>query len=173
MHESVQAFLNPHPCKTSSEAIWGLWSDVSGWKRWHGGLRWARLDGPFRTGTRGMLKTSGLIGALHARLAPRFELEEVSPYRAFTISQWIPLGRVRTRHELAETLDGRRCITHRMNISGPLAPLFVRAVGKAFADELPRAMNTLVDLAEREDAEGARVGSGPDAAAPGEPGRGA
>ena len=155
------------------EAIWGLWRDVSGWKKWDGGLRWARLDGPFRTGTRGMLKPSGLIGALHARLAPRFELAEVSPCRTFTISQWIPLGRVRTRHELAEALDGRRLVTHRMEISVPLAPLFVRAVGKAFADELPRAMNTLVDLAEKEDAEGARVGSGPEAAALGDPGRGA
>lgn len=111
--------------KALREAVWRIWEDVPGWME----RKRARLDRPFEDGARGGLKLRGSIGALHARVAPRFALEEVLPGESFTLSQRIPFGRRRNRHELAETGAVRVRITHRMMISDPLASLYVRAIG--------------------------------------------
>jgi hypothetical protein len=52
-------------------------------------------------------------------------------------------------HELAETGAGRRRITHRMTIFGPLASLFVRVGGTGFANGLPYAMRRVANLIEQ------------------------
>lgn len=130
------------------EAVWRLWEDVPGWKERDEGLDWARLDGPFATGTRGVLKPRGVVGAIHVRLAPPFELEEVVPHESFTLAQRIPLGRMRTHHQLEETDAGLRRVTQRVEISGPLAPLFARLIGRSLAGGLPRSMRRLANIAE-------------------------
>ena len=40
----------------SPAAIWNIWQDVENWNTWDAGIEYSRLDGPFQTGTTGILK---------------------------------------------------------------------------------------------------------------------
>ena len=123
------------------QAVWSLWSDVATWPEWDEGVREAALEGPFASGTRGRLKP---------RSGPSvsFTLADVEPNARFATEARLPLARMRFDHRANR--DGERTrVTHSVEISGPLGPLFARLIGRGAARDLPQAVRGVVARAER------------------------
>lgn len=133
-----------HSERTTAEpdAVWRLWSDVDSWPTWDSNLQNARLDGPFAAGATGTLKPTG------ARTAA-FTIGDALPGRAFVIDMRPPLACLRFEHELTPDIDANMGITHRVTLTGPLAPLCARIIGRGIANHLPEAVRTLARLAEQ------------------------
>lgn len=130
------------------EEVWKLWTEVEGWPRWDRGVEWSQLDGPFLAGTRGSLKP-------HDAPTTPFVLTKVEPNAAFSARSPLPLAAMNFVHTMGVE-DGATMIEHRVEISGPLTPLFRRLIGSRIASELPSTVERLARLAEasRDSADG-------------------
>lgn len=129
--------------KAPSKAVWRLWADVSNWKRWDSELLWSRIDGPFAVGTSGVLKPK------HGPQA-KFVLSEVLPEKRF-VDQTKVIGTTLTFiHELQPTPNGTK-ITHRIEITGLLAPVLGATLGRQLKAGLPSAVQNLAQLAENDE----------------------
>lgn len=71
----------------------------------------------------------------------------MTPNVEFTDVSRLPLGRLTFTHTITPTATGSR-FTHRVMITGFLAPLYSRVIGRGIAAGLPTAMQTLARLAE-------------------------
>lgn len=129
--------------KASSKAVWRLWADVSNWKRWDSEVLWSRLDGPFAVGTSGVLKPK------HGPQA-KFVLSEVQEELRF-VDQTKVIGTTLTFiHELQPMQNGTK-ITHRVEITGLLAPVLGATLGRQLKTGLPSAVQNLAQLAENDE----------------------
>lgn len=127
----------------SPESIWALWSDVTSWPAWDGGVERATLRGPFEPGTKGTLKPRGAPAML-------FALTDVRPAAGFADVTRLPFSRMHFEHEAVRAGDRTR-LTHRVTIRGLTTPLFSRLIGRGIAKGLPETVRTLARLAvERE-----------------------
>ena len=124
--------------------VWERYVQVGRWKDWDHGIEASELQGPFAVGTLGRLKPVGAPSS-------SFVLTRVEPQRAFADRtalphRRLPLATLAFEHELVATPGGTR-ITHRVQIAGPLARLFVPLIGRKIASELPKAVRTLASIA--------------------------
>src|SRR4051812_44598394 len=127
----------------SPQAVWRRYVDVEHWSEWsRHGVEWSRLDGPFEVGTKGKSKPPGMPAAT-------FRLVEVEPDSRFVSELRLPGGRIRFEHEIEPLEDGSR-ITHRVSVSGPLAPLHARIVRKGVERGLSDGVDRLAALATDE-----------------------
>ncbi|MEP6730457.1 MAG: SRPBCC family protein [bacterium] len=118
------------------EEVWNAWQDVNNWHRWDTDLDYARLDGPFATGSRFTLKPKG---------GPRvqIEFERVEPLNAYVDLTHFPLARMWGIHEMHDTSDGlalRCCI----RIEGPLSFLWRKIVAEGVVNGLEKQTRQLV-----------------------------
>lgn len=132
--------------RTTPAVVWALYADPTRRPVWEPDLTRCTLNGPFATGTRGVV---------HPADAPeqRFELADVVPGARFAEvtpvpHRLLPLARIEVTHELAPLGEARTRITHRVRITGPLAALVSRWRGAAFAADVPDTVARLADLAE-------------------------
>src|SRR6266576_2984892 len=104
----------------SKEAVWQRYADVAKWPEWSPGIEWARLDGPFHVGSKGMSKARG---------APAwpFRLGLVEPNVLFATTTRLP-GAMLVFEHLIEPSDRGIRITHRATLSGPLSRLYTRRI---------------------------------------------
>lgn len=121
-------------------AVWARWADPATWPEWDPETTAARLDGPFEAGTSGSLTPAG-------GPAVRFVLTEVTPGASFADCAHLPLARVLFEHIVRADDTGSR-FTHRVTVTGPLAPVVGRLLGRRIAAGLPHAMRCLARLAE-------------------------
>ena len=133
------SFEHTEATKASPERLWKRYADRASWSEWDHGIESITLDGPFAVGTTGTAKPK-------RGPATKFEVLEVTEGRSFTEVSFLPLARMRFSHKIDPTPTGAD-ITHRVTISGPLAPLFSRVIGKKVAAELPAAMRRLGSVA--------------------------
>jgi len=121
-------------------AVWALWSDVEGWARWDEDIEYAKIAGPFREGTRIVLKPKD---------GPQVSLEltHVAEMQGFTDVARFPLARMHDRHMLEDTPDGLR-IKIRIWVEGPLAWLWEWLVARGVAAGVPKQTQALVRLAQ-------------------------
>lgn len=133
-----------HTERTSASAadLWQHYCQPVRWPEWDHGTRRVTLDGPFHEGTRGSLKPA-------KGPATRFTLTQVTPEVGFTNASRLPLTQMEFSHRIEVLDDGATAFTHRVTLTGPLAPLFSRVIGRTIAAELPEAMRALAALAER------------------------
>jgi hypothetical protein len=135
--------------KAKLETIWNLYSDITSWMTWDEGIEYASLDGPFVTGTRGILQPKG-----QDRLS--FQLTEVQPMFGFLEVTDIPDAGIEIRfsHRLQKTLDGTS-LTHTVAITGPNAEIFGEEFIAELSQGIPRTMERIAAMAmetEREHA---------------------
>jgi hypothetical protein len=123
------------------EAVWGLWSDVSGWSDWDEDIEWARLDGAFEAGARGKMKPRGVPPSA-------FRLASVVPGRSYTVESSLPLAKLEFHHELGTDAQGGTCFSHRASFSGPLSPLYGRVFGRKMQKNFHGVMECLARQAE-------------------------
>ncbi|QIS11584.1 SRPBCC family protein [Nocardia arthritidis] len=136
-----------HSVETPAEpaAIWRLYTDVSRWPTWNNAVEQVRLNGPFTAGATGELTPTGQE-PLPLRIA---DATENTGYVSETeIADTVTLRLVNT---LTALPNGRTRITHRAELVGPAADHFGHSFGPALTAGIPRSVETLAALAERED----------------------
>ncbi len=75
-----------------------------------------------------------------------FTIIDAKPNHGFVDETKLPLARMRFEHEVASDAERTR-ITHRVQITGPAAPLFARVIGRGIARDLPETIAALAQLA--------------------------
>jgi hypothetical protein len=131
-----------HTVVTTAPAkeIWNLWQDVPNWNSWDHEIEYSRLDGPFETGTTGILKPKG---------GPKvkMQLTRVEPMHLFQDVANLPLATILVTHTLRE-IEGKTEVTHQIKMEGPLAFFFAFVIGRKMKKGLPGAMQALIKQAE-------------------------
>jgi hypothetical protein len=132
------------PISGDGTAVWTLWTDVTRWRLWDGGLKDARIDGAYAVGAIGYVTP-------HSGPDSRFEVTHVEPYRRTRFVTQLILASL----DIDRTINGdvgNLNITHDVRFSGPLGWLFAAILGPGFRRALPSTMAKLVALAEDDDA---------------------
>ena len=113
-------------------AFFACWADMATWPEWNSDTEWARLDGPFTAGARGVLKPQG---------GPRvkFEITDVSRLAG---------ARLTFRHLVQARPDGGCDLHVAITMSGPLGWLWTRALGRGLKASLAPDLAGLVAAAE-------------------------
>lgn len=123
----------------SPEEVWRHYERVADWPAWDGSLERSELVGNFTVGSRGRVKPRG--GPSSA-----FVLSGVEPNSRFSVRTRLLFTEVLFEHELEASREGTR-ITHRVHMSGALAPLVRRLLGPTLARSLPLAVAALARMA--------------------------
>ncbi len=132
-------FEHTEQTTATPDQLWRRYADTATWPEWDSGTDRVVLDGPFAAGTKGHLKPVG-------GPKTKFELLETNEAVSFTDVSFLPLAKMHFAHKITPG-ETTTAFTHRVTISGPLAPLFARVIGKKIAAELPGAMRKLAQLA--------------------------
>lgn len=123
------------------EQVWELWADAPNRTRWDEDLEYAKLDGPFRTGSTGEVKLKG-------QPVRRFLITHCEPLEGYTDRFFLPFyGKMDWHHTMRETKDGLE-VTFRIEVSGPSALLLAPIMKNILQDDLPPAVDKLISLAE-------------------------
>jgi hypothetical protein len=133
-----------HTLETTArpERIWAQMQAVAAWPQWDTGLASAELAGDFSAGAEGTMQFGSQ--------GPRpFLLAAVAPQNGFTALTRLPLAQVRHIHSQETSPMGTR-MTHRIEISGPLAWFYGWSLGRRLRDGLAPGMRRLARLASQE-----------------------
>ena len=143
-------FHREHAIVTTApaEAIWRRWTTVDFWPEDDPDCRWARVDGAFVVGAKGKVKTGGP--------AARFTVTQLERNHAMCFEIRLP-GATMSFPHTAESVEQGIRLTHGLTITGPLAPLWSRLVGRGVAAGLPEvvalvATNALSQAGEHSEA---------------------
>jgi len=123
------------------ERVWEVYRDVARWPLWDKGLALYRPDGPFATGTNGVLRPVG---------GPELPFTLVLVEEGHRFVDRTPVGpeaAIIGRHELVALATGTR-ITHTVEIDGPDADGLAQAFGFT-QEELQETVDALAQHAER------------------------
>lgn len=127
--------------RCTPEEVWTAWTDVSNWNRWDGGVVHSSLDGPFESGSRGVLKPA-------SGPTSNWFLVDVQRHQRFTNEARLPLGRLQFVHVMTPIQGDSVRVTHTIRLSGPLTFLFQRVIGKPAAADIPAALTKLKSMVE-------------------------
>jgi Polyketide cyclase / dehydrase and lipid transport len=125
----------------SPDSVWKLWTDVSTWSKWDGGLKSASLEGPFQIGA------VGKIVPLRGSIVP-FVVTAYTPETSSAFVTNLPFAKLHIERSLLVLPDGGTRFTHTVNFTGPLGDVWGFILGRGFRKELPRTMAKLAALAE-------------------------
>ena len=128
----------------SAEQIWRVWADVEQWPQWDKGLVYSKIYGPFVDGSLIELKPVG---------GPKTDakLTQCVQSKSFLCVSKLPLGTVLKSDHTIENVDnqtGKIRITNSIIISGPLSFLFGWLVGRKIEQQIPDAMQCLIERAK-------------------------
>jgi hypothetical protein len=125
------------------ETIFEIIRDVGRWPEWNQGVERIDLDGPFATGTTGVMVIPDQ-GSLSFRLA------WVGEGRGFEDETEIPGAEVvvRVRHSLEPLAEGGTRITYRATVEGATAEVLGPEIGPAVSADFPEVMAALAARAE-------------------------
>ena len=127
--------------KASASAVWSIWQDVQNWNAWDPGIEYATLNGPFVTGAKGALKPKE--GPLVKTC-----LTHVEPMKMFVDEAKLPLAKIIVTHTITEA-NGKRLVTHQIEMKGMLAFLFAYLIGRNMKKNLPHEMMAMIKKAEQ------------------------
>lgn len=122
------------------QAVWDRWTTASAWSQDDPGCRWATLELPVTSGSKGQVKTTGP--------AQKIVFTEVVALERMTFAIRLPGAMMTLPHTMAPgTTPGTLSVTHRIEISGPLAPLFGLVIGRGLARQLPAVVRLVTENA--------------------------
>ena len=110
------------------DRIWALWADAEQWPRWHHNIENATLDGPLRVGATARIRFK------HSLRPITFRVTELEEHRLFTDEGKIPGGMIRHVHRITPTGDGSCRVEHVLSLTGPLAGMWGRLLGRRMRD---------------------------------------
>ncbi len=131
-----------HTLETTAlpKAIWALWTDATTYKVWDDRIEWAKVKGEFKLGAVGEMKP-------HGGRSTGFTITELVEGRSFSILTLLPFAQLRFDHSMEATSMGTR-LTHRIEVEGPLAWIWGRALAPVFRSNLAVATRKLARMAE-------------------------
>jgi len=139
---SVPVIAVKRETTATREQIWELWADVPNRTRWDTDLEYAKLDGPFRTGSTGEVKLKG-------QPSRKFLITYYESLEGYTDRFFLPFyGKMDWHHTIRETGDGRE-VAFRIEVSGPAALILAPIMRNILRDGLPPSVDKLVSLAEQ------------------------
>jgi uncharacterized protein YndB with AHSA1/START domain len=133
--QSIEAAASP-------EAIWRLWSDVTGWPEWNADIEHIEISGPFAAGSTISMTPVGQ-DPVELRIA-----EAVEP-DLFVDEADLGDIVVRTIHRVEPLEGGRSRVVYRMEISGPAADSVGPELGPQISGDFPETLSALARQAER------------------------
>jgi hypothetical protein len=125
----------------TAATIFALYENVAQWPVWDSDVKSASIQGAFVSGARGVIVPNG---------GPKSDIlfSEVNRNKSFTVDCKLPLCMMRFEHELVAQGGGTRA-THRVIFDGLLAPVFGRLIGSGMRKTLPKVMENLKSVAEK------------------------
>src|SRR5918911_1861623 len=134
-----------HSLETAAgaETIFAILRDVRRWPEWNAGVERIDLDGPFATGTTGVM-------VIPDQASLPFRLAWVGEGRGFEDETEIPGAEVlvRVRHSLEPLAAGGTRITYRATVEGPAADTLGQEIGPAVTADFPEVIAALAARAE-------------------------
>jgi hypothetical protein len=134
------AIASAHAAATASpSAIFDRWADVATWPQWNADTEWVRLDGTFTQGGTGVLKPKG---------GPKvkFVIEKLTDTEFVDVSRLVG-ARLTFSHRVTPTSTGC-AVDVAVTMSGPLAWLWNRILGKGLAGSVQPDLEALARAAE-------------------------
>src|SRR4051794_27225793 len=124
-----------------TSAFFQRWADMATWTEWNADTEWVRLDGPFATGSTGVLKPKG---------GPKvkFVIEKLVPDQEFVDVSLLVGARLTFRHLVTRTPEGGSKVDVIVSMAGPLSWLWTRILGKGFQATAQPDLEALVRVAE-------------------------
>ena len=129
---------------SKKETIWKLWTDVKNWNKWHTAIEYSYLDGKFVQGTWGSFKVTDQVNTLYLS----FQLSKCIPNQLYTLKIKLTLCTIEIGHELTDEAN-RQKIRFFIKISGPLAFVHIKKIGRIFILKTQKSIKTLIELAQR------------------------
>jgi uncharacterized membrane protein len=123
------------------EHFFALWGDMATWPEWNTDTEWVRLDGPFQTGSTGVLKPKGGPKV-------RFVLDSVVPEREFVDVSLLLGARLTFRHDVSVSESGGTQVDVTISISGPLAAAWKLVLGKGLRGTAQPDLDRLAAVCE-------------------------
>lgn len=129
-------------------AFFARWADMATWPAWNADTEWVRLDGPFVTGSTGVLKPKG-------GPKTKFVISEVSGERFTDVSRLLG-ARLTFDHRIRRMAEGGAdgsgeggCeVEVTVTLAGPMAFLWNQILGKGIKSTLQRDLEALKGAAE-------------------------
>ena len=134
-------WIYQHSIETEASAaqLWDLYSDISTWPRWDGGLERITINGPFAAGATGEMKFAGQDPL-------PYTLAEVDPGRSFVDETDMGDILIRFEHSLA-VKGSATVVTTRVTISGSKADELGPEIGPMITADVPDQLASLARLA--------------------------
>ena len=123
----------------SAEAIWALFKDVAGWKRWNAGIETIELHGPFAAGTEFTMKPPG-------QDALTTQLVEVTENSGFLDKTCVGELSVFVDHRIVAIASGRCRVTYSTEAFGPSCD----EIGPMVSADFPEVLKALATMVECE-----------------------
>ena len=125
----------------SPQAVWKVWSDTPTWQEWNPDVQSMALNGPFATGTTGVMKTK--------QGTRQVVLTDVAPGRSFRLeTSVIPLTRFIFDCKVAAGPSGKTTVSQSVTVGGPLGGIVGGMMSKQIADTFPPLLQGLARKAE-------------------------
>lgn len=118
-------------------AVWRLFTDVAGWKRWNAGIEEIAIHGPFAAGTTFTMRPPGEEAFVST-------LIDVRESEGFTDETVLDGTRVLVSHAITPLPAGGARITYRTQVTGPAA----EEIGAMATADFPDVLGALKRLAE-------------------------
>lgn len=115
-------------------AFFARWADMATWPEWNADTEWVRLDGPFATGSTGVLKPKG-------GPKTKFVIAKVSDDEFIDVSRLVG-ARLTFHHQVAVLPEGTE-VRVAVSLTGPLAFLWNAILGKGIKESLQRDLEAL------------------------------
>jgi hypothetical protein len=121
-------------------AFFARWADMATWPEWNNDTEWVRLDGPFTTGSTGVLKPKGgpKVKFVIATLADR----------EFTDVSLLVGARLTFRHLIEPVPEGGSTVHVTVTLTGPLGWFWNLVLGKGLRANLGPDLGRLAIAAE-------------------------
>src|SRR3954463_10000377 len=123
-------------------AFFDRWTDMASWPDCSVYRGWVRPAGAFAEGATGQLKPKGGPKV-------RFVVERLVPGEGFDDVSMLVGARLTFSHRVTAQLLGGCRVDVTVSMTGPLAPLWRRVIGKGIAASLQRDLDALAAAAER------------------------
>jgi hypothetical protein len=139
--QKVSVWENEHSIEVnaSAEAIWALFSDVAGWKRWNAGIETIELHGHFAAGTEFTMKPPGQDALVTL-------LVEVTENAGFLDKTCVGDLSVYVDHRIAILAPHRCRVTYSIEAFGPSC----EEIGPLVSADFPEVLKALAAVVERE-----------------------
>jgi hypothetical protein len=115
------------------------WADMATWPEWNSDTEWVRLDGPFATGSTGVLKPKG---------GPKVKFAIGSLTDSEFVDVSLLFGAKLTFAHAIHAAGGRTTVAVVISMTGPMAWFWRLALGKGLRSSVQRDLDALVATVE-------------------------